>query len=132
MFIAIISPLLDSRFRGTACGLVSIITLAASMPVEARPDFQLSGSCGQFWDASTYEEHAGGDQDALDITIRDLQLSNDGLGEPVLAMAPGKIVKSAIEDDEYRIVVDHADGWRTHYFHNIVKPGFDLTKWGAA
>jgi len=97
----------------------SILIANAMAPAHAagpRPLFQFPAECGQIWDASTYDGHWP-DQDSIDITVRDANLANIGAGEPVLASAAGKVTFAGLVNDEYRIYLDHGDGWVTHYIH---------------
>lgn len=100
--------------------LLGSILLVNAMPsahaAGPRPLFQFPAKCGQIWDASTYDGHWP-DQDSIDITVRDENLANIGAGEPVLASAAGKVTFVGLVNDEYRIYLDHGDGWVTHYIH---------------
>lgn len=105
------------------------VLLAASVAQPAlaqRPDFQAPFACGQVWDASTYEGH-GPDPDSVDFIERNQNGVSLGQGQPVLASAAGTVVfdktwGAGAKEGERWVLIDHGDGWRTHYFHNEDEP----------
>ena len=91
----------------------------------ARPRFQAPFPCAQVWDASTYCNDVAchfPDPDSIDLTVRDHRNRNVGEGEPVLATADGEVIRSDVNArGEHWIVLDHGDGWTTHYVHMAVE-----------
>jgi hypothetical protein len=87
-----------------------------------RPRFQAPFSCGQTWDASTYNGHWP-NQNSIDIARRDSDGNNISEGEPVLASADGIVLDVfTTSGGENRIYIDHGDGWVTHYIHHKETP----------
>lgn len=83
-----------------------------------RPLFQMPVPCGQTWEASTYEAHWNGDQDAIDLAQRDPDGNNISEGEFAVASAAGTVLKAyTTGGGEHRVFLDHGGGWETHYVH---------------
>ena len=110
-----------SRLGAAVAAVAATALLLASAESRAagpRPLFQMPVPCGQTWDASTYEKHWNGDQDAIDLAQRDPDDANISEGEPALASAAGTIAKVYTADNgEHRVFIDHGGGWRTDYIH---------------
>ena len=88
-----------------------------------RPEFQVPGSCGQVWSASTYNGHWP-DQDSLDMARWDSSWNNVCGGEAVRAAASGTVIfaqkmasSASCKDPENRIYIDHGNNWVSHYIH---------------
>ncbi|MCF7220723.1 M23 family metallopeptidase [Marilutibacter chinensis] len=97
-------------------GSILIAAMSSAHAAGPRPLFQFPAECGQIWDASTYSNHWP-DPDSIDITVRGNNLANIGAGEPVLASAAGTVTFAGMVGDEYRVYLDHGNGWVTHYIH---------------
>ena len=111
-----------NRVRTALLLMVAMATLllaaADSQAAGPRPLFQMPVPCGQTWEASTYEKHWNGDQDAIDLAQRDADRNNISEGEPALASAPGVVKKVyTTSKGEHRVFLDHGNGWETHYVH---------------
>lgn len=125
-----------SRFsttnRGSVrSGLVTSIVILAVFPTlslaQDRPAFHAPTLCGQVWDVSTYgppgKNHAP-DPDSLDFALRDGEGANASRGQPVLASAAGVVqIDRTLGNGLRYLMVDHENGWRTHYLHNEEEEG---------
>lgn len=113
--------------RYSIVGAGALVTASLVQPALAqRPDFQAPYACGQVWDASTYEGH-GPNPNSIDFIERNQSGVSVGKGQPVLASAAGTVVfdktwGSGSKEGERWVLIDHGDGWRTHYFHNEDEP----------
>jgi len=103
-----------------------------------RPAFQAPFSCGQKWQAWTYDipdnpttttkdEEKRHGPFAIDSVQRDGDGSVIGDRQPIRASAAGKIAfdytwPDTDKEGERWIFVDHDDGWRTHYVHLADEP----------
>jgi Peptidase family M23 len=106
--------------RGPLLAGVAALLLVAPGAVDAagpRPLFQMPVPCGQKWEASTYEGHWNGDQDAIDLAQREDDGTNISEGEPALASADGTVADAYTSNGEHRVLLDHGGGWTTHYVH---------------
>ncbi|WP_371223460.1 M23 family metallopeptidase [Roseovarius sp. 2305UL8-3] len=104
---------------GAALG--ALICLPQVANSQDRPDFQSPTLCGQVWDVSTYgppgRNHAP-DPDSLDFAMRSGTGANISRDHPVLASAAGVVqIDRTLGNGLRYLMVDHADGWRTHYLH---------------
>ena len=113
--------------------LAALLASSAAHAVGPRPVLQMPVSCGQTWDASTYDGHWP-DEDSIDLAQRDGDGDNISAGEPVLASADGTVMAVFTttpvdsnaycdfnDDDDYiggenRVYLDHG-GWATFYIH---------------
>lgn len=107
----------------------------AQVQPAAAPFFRTPVPCGQTWTYSTYPGH---NHKALDFVEAD---GNTRL-QPALAAAAGTVVTQGWEDGgagNY-VVIDHGDGWTTHYMHldsftgsqgQQVGPGDEIGKVGT-
>jgi len=71
--------------------LAALLASSAAQAVGPRPVLQMPVSCGQTWDASTYDGHWP-DEDSIDLAQRDGDGDNISAGEPVLASADGTVM----------------------------------------
>ena len=95
----------------------ALITSSVAEAAGPRPFFQMPFSCGQTWEASTYDDHWP-DQDSIDLGEWTAADANMSQGEPVLASADGKVLKVFTDGDGgNRVYLDHGEGWVTHYLH---------------
>jgi hypothetical protein len=98
---------------------IFLILLAPLVAQAERPAFQAPFFCDQIWRASTYKGH---NSNAIDLVERNADLEIIGEFQPAIASAPGKVVfdytwPSGDKKDKRWVIINHQDGWRTHYFH---------------
>ena len=99
-----------------------VFTVLFAGVVAQRPRFEVPGSCGQVWSASTYNGHWP-DQDSLDMARWDSSWNNICGGEAVRAAASGtvtfaqKMTSASCSDPDNRIYIDHGNNWVSHYIH---------------
>jgi hypothetical protein len=108
------------RWAGALAGLGAGLLLVspAAHAAGPRPLFQMPVPCGQTWEASTYEAHWNGNQNAIDLAQREEDGSNISEGEPALASADGTVEDAyTTSTGEHRVLLDHGGGWTTHYVH---------------
>src|SRR5262245_59061996 len=83
---------LTGRLAHVAIAFMGIWAVAARAHAYGpRPFFQMPVTCGQTWEASTYDGHWP-DQDSIDLGEWSPQDTNMGHGEPVLASADGTVL----------------------------------------
>lgn len=92
--------------------LALVLGLVTAPAAHAEPNFKAPYSCGERW---TFQHYAGEIPHALDYVRAD---GGATTGSRVLASAAGTV--RTLEQPSgagHYIIVDHADGWQTFYFH---------------
>lgn len=103
----------------TAISALAMLLVSGTLARAERPAFQAPFPCGQIWDASTYEGHGS---NAIDVVERNSDLTIIGEYQPAIAAAAGTVAfdytwPGGSKKGERWVMIDHGDGWRTHYFH---------------
>ncbi|OJF15076.1 M23 family metallopeptidase [Couchioplanes caeruleus] len=90
-------------------------TVPSSPPEDPFP-------CGQQWTASTRSDHIPNPH-SLDL----LKVGGGSNNQPILAVAGGRVVKSAYDGGGgWHVRIDHGNGWQTRYLHMISAPAVSV------
>lgn len=117
----------DGSLAGLAAGLVVVASAwmapggsaadatDAAAAANPRPTFQMPFPCGAKRQGQTYDNHGGrGNTFPLDFNRGG---GNEDEGDPVVASAAGKVIRTVRDDGAKIVVIRHNPVWTTDYRH---------------